>query len=270
MIPGLASDMESRLLRLATPAATSVTADSFAACDFQIATGRDAESHALGVQLLDGPDLTLVVTDPGRPVGDVRVRTAGEGNLLFLDNRAWTGALNATIRILGNDSAIIFNDIGPGGFVGLTDVFLRSARQLLFWGVGSTAVACGVELEGDDESLIVGDDALISSGVWVRNHGMHALHDLRSGARIGRAPVTCVIERHVWLGQEALLLGCERIGQGAVIGARSLVNRPIPPCVVAAGAPARVLREAVSWGRDNRGMTGQERVALGWPERPEG
>jgi hypothetical protein len=211
----------------------------------------------------------VVVTDPTRRVGELQVQTAAPGALLFVDNRVWSGALSGAVRLLGQDSALIFNDIGPGGYVGLADVFLRSHRQFLFWGAGATAVGCSMEVEGEGQGVVIGDDALIAHGVWLRNHSMHALHDLRSGASIGRAPVTTVLERHVWLGQDALLLACGRIGQGAVIGARSLVNRDIPPCVVAAGTPARVLRSGASWGRASHGMSGAERVALGWPATPD-
>jgi carbonic anhydrase/acetyltransferase-like protein (isoleucine patch superfamily) len=262
MIPGLASTTEARLLAVFAPQVTSATAETYADLPYFIFTGRDAESEALGVHLISGPDITLVVTDPKRPVGDIRIHTVGGGSLVFFDNRAWQGGMVANVRLLGSECALIFNDIGPG-YVTLTELFLRSAHQFLFWGQGATAVGCSVELEGGAEGLVVGDDALISNGVWVRNHDMHALYDVRTGAHIGRPPITTVLERHVWLGQDVLLLGCERIGMGSVIGARALVREPIPPRVAAVGMPARVLRQDVSWGRNLSGMTDAERVSIG-------
>jgi hypothetical protein len=249
---------------------TALSAESYEAADYMIFGGREEEARALGVQQVSGPEISLVVTDPERPVGDVRVQTGGHGNVLFIDNRAWQGTLIASVRILGNDCAVIFNDIGPSGYVAISDVFLRSHEQFLFWGRGATAVSCSIEIEGTGRGVMVGDDALISNGVWLRNYNMHALHDLATGERIGRAPVTTVIERHVWLGQDVLLLGCERIGAGTVVGARSFVNRKLPRCVLAVGSPARVLRDGVSWGRDTYTMTGAERLALGVPETPQG
>ena len=264
MIPGLCASVEARILSLTTPQITDVSLAALAELDILLLTGRDAESHALGVHLLDGPDLLVAVTDPGRKVGDVRIRSAGAGNVLFIDNRAWSGTLQATVRFLGSDCAIVINDIGPGAFVALPDVFLRSHRQFLLWGAGATAVGCSIEIEGDEQGAIVGDDALISNGVWIRNHNMHALYDLESDTLIGREPVTTVLERHVWLGQDALLLNCPRIGAGTVIGARALVNAPIPPCVAAAGTPARVVRRNVSWGRGTYSMSEAERQSLGF------
>lgn len=259
MIPGLSSRIEGRILGALTAEATAVTPDRLAALDFALMNGRDPEARALGIEVVAGPDVAVVVTDPSRPVGHVRIGLGGPGSLLFIDNRAWTGTLTASIRVMGTDCAILINDIGPAGFVAITDLLLRSDLQFLFWGVGATAVGCSIEIEGEGHGVVVGDDALISNGVWMRNYNMHALVDLTTSLPIGRPPVTTVIERHVWLGQDALLLNCARVGMGSVIGARSLVNAPVPARVIAAGSPARVIREHVSWGRDTYEMSVEER-----------
>jgi len=49
-----------------------------------------------------------------------------------------------------------------------------------------------------------------------------------------------VIGNDVWLGTEALILSGVTIGDGAVIGARAVVSRSIPPYSVAVGNPAYV------------------------------
>ncbi len=262
MIPGLSIGAEPALLRVLVPEVTSLTRQHYAALPYLLMNGRDAESHALGLRHVGGPEIVIAVTDAARPVGAISVQTAQPGTLLFLDNRTWSGTLTAAIRVLGANCALIFNDIGDG-FVAFGDVFLRSHRQVLFWGAGATAVGMSLEMQGDGVAAAIGDDALVSSGVWLRNHDMHALHDLASGARINRTPAETIIERHVWLGQDALLLGCERIGMGSVIGARALVRGCVPRHVIAAGIPARVLREGVSWGRDLGGISAAERHAIG-------
>ena len=270
MLPGLSNALEATIRKVLTPQVTALGPAHYEAADYHLFAARDEQAQTIGVQLLSGSEMMVVVTDPERPVGDIRVQTGGTGNLLFIDNRHWQGTLTASIRILGSDCAVILNDIGRGGYVALHDVFMRSHRQFLFWGQGATAVGCNIEIEGTDQGVVVGDDALISNGVWIRNYNMHALADLRTGEPIGRPPATTVLERHVWLGQDALLLNCARVGGGTMVGARSLVTRSLPGCVIAAGSPAQVLREGVSWGRDTYRMTGAERRALGWPEIPGG
>jgi hypothetical protein len=263
MISALGIVADAALRAALSPAVTSVTEGTYHVSDYRLLNGRDPESRTLGIEHVRGPDFVLAVTDPARPVGAVRIETHRPGVLLLFDNRAWRGTLHASLRVLGAGSALIFHDVGDG-FV-MLDAFLRSDRQVLFWGIGATAVGCNIELQGDGALVAIGDDALISNGVWLRNHDMHALHDIASGAPIGRAPVSMVLERHVWLGQDALLLGCPRIGMGA---ARALVKREVPRCVSVGGVPARLIRRGVTWGRDLGGMTPAERTALGLPAVP--
>ena len=43
----------------------------------------------------------------------------------------------------------------------------------------------------------------------------------------------------------------EDLPAGAIVGTSSLVKGTVPPRVVVAGTPARIIREGVSWGRSN-------------------
>jgi len=47
----------------------------------------------------------------------------------------------------------------------------------------------------------------------------------------------------VWLGFDCVVMQGVRIGDGAIIGARSVVTKDIPPYCVAAGSPARIIRK---------------------------
>lgn len=50
------------------------------------------------------------------------------------------------------------------------------------------------------------------------------------------------IGKHCWIGMGACILPGVTIGDGAIIGAGSVVTRDVPPYVVAAGNPCRVIR----------------------------
>lgn len=51
-----------------------------------------------------------------------------------------------------------------------------------------------------------------------------------------------VIGNDVWLGFETLVLPGVKIGDGAIVGARSVVTKDIPPYAIVAGSPAKIIR----------------------------
>lgn len=51
-----------------------------------------------------------------------------------------------------------------------------------------------------------------------------------------------VIEDGVWIGADTILLSGAHIGEGAVIGAMSLVRSSVPPYCIAVGIPAKKFR----------------------------
>ncbi len=55
-------------------------------------------------------------------------------------------------------------------------------------------------------------------------------------------PPPTIVGNDVWIGQDVVIKGGVKIGNGAVIGARSVVTKDIPPYAVAAGAPAKVIK----------------------------
>ena len=52
-----------------------------------------------------------------------------------------------------------------------------------------------------------------------------------------------VIGNDVWIGQNAVILPGVHIGDGAIIGANSVVGRDVDPYTIVVGNPARVLRK---------------------------
>lgn len=54
-----------------------------------------------------------------------------------------------------------------------------------------------------------------------------------------------VIKDYVWIGAGSIILPGITIGEGAIIGAGSIVSRDIPPYSIAAGVPAKVIRPRV-------------------------
>ena len=50
------------------------------------------------------------------------------------------------------------------------------------------------------------------------------------------------IENDVWIGIQSLILDGVTIGDGAVIGARTVVTKDVPPYAIVVGSPARIIK----------------------------
>lgn len=93
--------------------------------------------------------------------------------------------------------------------------------------------------------LLIGDDTGVGGRSSIFTHG--SWQSAFEGYPASFEPVT--IGDQVWLPWHVFILPGVEIGDRATIGAGSVVNRSVPPGVLAAGVPARVLREQESWPR---------------------
>jgi acetyltransferase-like isoleucine patch superfamily enzyme len=90
----------------------------------------------------------------------------------------------------------------------------------------------------------IGEHCMLANGCLVTD-GNHRFDDLDSPVPwqgfTTKGPVT--IGDNVWLGANVVVTSGVTIGRRAVIGANSVVTEDVPEFAIAAGAPARVLKE---------------------------
>ncbi len=92
--------------------------------------------------------------------------------------------------------------------------------------------------------LSIGSRSLIATGVTILTSDGHDIYF--NNERSNHAS-NIIIGEHVWIGQETILLKGSNIGDGCVIGARSMVTKPIPPHKIAAGSPCKIIKDGVEW-----------------------
>lgn len=90
-------------------------------------------------------------------------------------------------------------------------------------------------------SVTIGSDCLIAPSCHITdvNHGIEPGELIRKQPCASR-PV--VIGNDVWIGAGCSILPGVTIGDGAVIGARAVVSKNIPPYAIAVGVPAKVIK----------------------------
>jgi maltose O-acetyltransferase len=149
--------------------------------------------------------------------------------------------------------------VDNGGEIRIGTHFLMTSR-----------LVAGELVSGPDGRIEIGDHVFMNQGCWISAHRL-----VRIGDRCQLGPYTLVmdcdshtpedhyvrgearpvvIEDRVWIGARVTVLKGVTIGAGSTVAAGSVVTRDIPPRVVAAGVPARVVRalDGAATGRPSR------------------
>lgn len=113
--------------------------------------------------------------------------------------------------------------------------------------IGSSSIVCAEKIE-------IGNDVLISWGCTIVDHNSHATNwafrknDVVAWGQ-GKKDWSGVIIKpvricdRVWIGLNSIILKGITIGEGAIVGAGSVVTKDVPPYTIVAGNPARIIRE---------------------------
>lgn len=99
-------------------------------------------------------------------------------------------------------------------------------------------------------NVTIGDNVLMASKIYISD----CVHGIYNGDINDSSPTISpidrqylvketIIEKNVWIGESVCVLPGVIIGEGAIIGAMSLVNKDIPPYTIAVGIPARVVKK---------------------------
>jgi UDP-3-O-[3-hydroxymyristoyl] glucosamine N-acyltransferase len=97
-------------------------------------------------------------------------------------------------------------------------------------GFTGTVIGCA-------KKIVLGKNIRCATNTLIFDTDWH-FDDARTGSD---APV--LIEDNVWLGINVTVFKGVTVGKNTLVGANSLVSKSLPPNVIAAGSPARVIRE---------------------------
>lgn len=106
-------------------------------------------------------------------------------------------------------------------------------------GISSTVFNCR-------KLIKVGDNVKIGAGCLITDNDSHPIDPVirkKAKGAEGIKVFPVIIERDVFIGARTIILKGVTIGEGAVIGAGSVVSHDIPSYSIACGNPAKVLRK---------------------------
>jgi carbonic anhydrase/acetyltransferase-like protein (isoleucine patch superfamily) len=203
------------------------------------------------VPALDGvanrcPGARLFVA--GEPRAE-KVTISGIGSgALWLSPEATVSGM--TLGINGTDAALV---IGPAARVTNMQCAFHHARTKWVQGCGATIEWGGnLLLQEDERCIAIGDDAMVSTYVYMRTSDSHGVYDRATGKRVNQAR-SVVVHQHAWIGRAALLNRGTEVGKDAVVGQGAVTSGKLAGGAIHAGAPATTWRENVTWDRSLAG-----------------
>jgi acetyltransferase-like isoleucine patch superfamily enzyme len=183
-------------------------------------------------------------------------------SILFklLDFLAYRHLAKSTIQSIGINTKVSFRkvfikkhcqlDIGENSIIDASVLFDKDNAKVTVGDrtfIGSSTIICA-------ENITIGSDVMVSWGCTIIDHDSHSvdfskrskdvqkwIHGSKDWTNVKIAPVK--ISDKAWLGFNVIVLKGITIGEGAVIGAGSVVTKDVPPYTINVGNPARVIRE---------------------------
>ncbi len=92
--------------------------------------------------------------------------------------------------------------------------------------------------------VIIEDDVWISEGASIHSH-IHPITIDRIERKKGSIiPTKVVLKKGCWIGTQAIVLPqVEEVGENAIVAAGAVVTKRVPPNVVVAGNPAKIIKQ---------------------------
>jgi acetyltransferase-like isoleucine patch superfamily enzyme len=188
----------------------------------------------------------------------------GRGNRI--DNRGVF--LGVTIDIEGNNNVV---EVAEGAFLTNMTIVMRGNNHHLRIGAYCKFKGGSVWFEDQNGLITIGDhtsiesahlavtepnrqitigkDCMLSAGIDIRTGDSHSILDADTRQRINYAQ-DITLGDHVWVGLNAVILKGVSIGHNAIISTNALVTHDIPAHSIAAGVPAKVVKNNIDWLRE--------------------
>ena len=177
----------------------------------------------VAVNFIDKSGL-VIIQEPIKISKQVRI-TLGNDSICAISKNAYFQ--NLTVSLKGQGSTFFCGE----------DVEIRS---------GNISSNCEPGME-----IIIGTDSRISTHLCARTDDGHTIIDISNPHKAINKPAFGIhIGKHVWIGQEVMILKDVVIPDGCIVATRSLVTkRNFKQNSLLAGAPAKIIKSNVTWDK---------------------
>ena len=190
-------------------------------------------------------------------------------NKIIVDSTKSTLDSNSVIKFNGKNNILVIEDgvklvnsrISFGGDNAV--VYLSRNKYIYYLDINAysnTCVFIGKDnffngrlslIASERKNIIIGDNGLISFGIFVRTADPHLIYSCETKQRINKSK-SVLIGDHVWLGQGALILKGTKIGSGSILGGGAVVsNKSVFSNASVVGNPAKIVAKNIFFSKES-------------------
>jgi acetyltransferase-like isoleucine patch superfamily enzyme len=170
-----------------------------------------------------------------------------------------------SVKISGADNKILLQDRSIK--ISKTKIVIKGSNNTLHIKSGVKISGSFLEIVGDNCSIIIGKNSIIGGGCYLSakeenitlNIGDECMlsrnaklmtsdgHPILKDGKIINSAKDITLHNKIWIADGVTILKGVEIGSNSVIGIGSVLTKSIPSNSIAAGNPARVIKENISW-----------------------
>lgn len=171
-----------------------------------------------------------------------KIKISGQNNKILVDDNKTLKISKTKIVIKGSNNTLhIKNGVKINGS------FIEIVGENCQIIIGKNSIigdGCYLSAKENSITLKIGDDCMLSRNAKLMTSDGHPIYQ---NAQIINSAKDITLEDKVWLADDVIILKGVEVGSGSVIGIGSVVTKSIPSNSIAAGNPAKVVKNDITW-----------------------
>ena len=172
-----------------------------------------------------------------------KIRIKGKSNRIVVDDKTSLKIVNTKIYIRGqNNTLYIKNNVN------IRNSFIEIVGDNCSITIGENCIVgydCYLSAKETDIELKIGDNCMLSRNAKLMTSDGHPI--FHKNEVVNKAK-NITVNENVWIADNVTILKGVEIGSNSVVGIDSVLTKSIPSHSVAAGNPAKVIKNDISWG----------------------
>lgn len=164
----------------------------------------------------------------------------GTNNRIVIKNNA--DIVYCNFSVFGDNNLIIFD-----GNKGIVNLINRGNNNVVSIGKDTTMETVYMVSMGKNNSIEIGKGCMFSGDVEIWNTDSHLITDENGTALNPSKPVR--IGNRVWVGKHVKILKGVSIGDDTILGMNAVITHDVHANSIAAGNPAKTVKNGVKWHR---------------------